>query len=64
MNTPNSEDNKSKSNSNTSDSERQYIRKRIFSFVYPTMPETNISLRGQDQKVRITSNLSCDIPAI
>ena len=57
MNSPNSEENKSKSNSITSDSERQYIRKRISSFICPTMPKSNISLREKAQSVRIITNL-------
>ena len=64
MKSPNSEENKSaksevnKSNSISSDSERQYIRKRLSSFVYPTMPENNKEIRNLGiQKIKILTNL-------
>ena len=64
MKSPNAEENKSqkseenKSNSITSDSERQYMRKRLYSFVYPTMPENNKKMRELGiQKVKIATNL-------
>ena len=47
-----------KSNSNTSESERQIFRKKLSSFVYPTMPKTNKSLREESlEKLRIGTNL-------
>jgi PHD/YefM family antitoxin component YafN of YafNO toxin-antitoxin module len=56
MKSPKSEENKS--NSITSDSERQYIRKRLHSFVYPTMPENNKKIREFGiQKIKIATNL-------
>ena len=58
MTSTHSEDNKSKTNSNTSDSERQLIRKKISTFVYPAMPENNENLRKEsNQKLRIATNL-------
>ena len=56
MNTPPSDG--GKSNTNTSDSERQYMRKKLSNFKYPTMPKTNNNLRNESiEKIRIATNL-------
>ena len=56
MNTPPSDG--GKSNTNTSDSERQYMRKKLSNFKYPTMPKTNNFLRNESiKKIRIATNL-------
>ena len=57
MNSSHSEENKSKSNSITSESERQLIRKKVSSFVYPVMPENNEYLRNKSQQLKIATNL-------
>ena len=58
MNTPNSEENKSKSGSISSESEKKLMRKKISEFIYPKMPINCTFLRNETyQKIRIAANL-------
>ena len=58
MNTPNSDEVKSKSNSISSDNERQIMRKKVAEFIYPTMPKNcPILINEAYQKVKIATNL-------
>lgn len=58
MNSPNLDENKSKSNSISSESELQIMRKKVDEFIYPKMPKNCPFLRNEVyQKVKIATNL-------